>query len=253
MESRSLRPWQASCLNKARNWFLEHQGQTFVVNAAPGAGKTLAACAIAKSLLQDDLIDRVVVVAPRSEVVNQWSTDFDRITGRYMGKVTGRDEELLSSNMDLCATWAALQGLTQQMQEVCERERVFLVCDEHHHAALEKSWGNSADNALARARYTLILTGTPIRSDGEEAVWLDYDSRGALKPADALTHSPMGSSRSGLLQAQHSTATRTLQVDAGDGTKISVSERDQWNSPNCGEFLDSKSIELLQTRQNGSI
>ena len=104
MEERILRPWQAACLNKARHWFIENRGETFVVTAAPGAGKTLAACAIAKSLLQESLIDRVIVIAPRSEVVNQWSTDFDQITGRYMGKVTGRDEELRASNMDLCAT-----------------------------------------------------------------------------------------------------------------------------------------------------
>ena len=226
MEKRSLRPWQASCLNKARNWFIEHEGQTFVVNAAPGAGKTLAACAIAKSLLQDGLIDRVVVVAPRSEVVNQWSADFDRVTGRYMGKVTGRDEELLSSCMDLCATWAALQGLTLQMQQICDRERVFLICDEHHHAALTKSWGNSADNALALARYTLILTGTPIRSDGEETVWLDYDARGALKlPADAtytLTYGEavdLGYCRPATFHRHEG----HFQVDAGDGNKIAVS------------------------------
>ena len=163
-------------------------GETFVVNAAPGAGKTLAACAIAKSLLQESLIDRVIVIAPRSEVVNQWSTDFDQITGRFMGKVTGRDEALLASKMDLCATWAALQGLATQLQEVCSRERVFLICDEHHHAALEKTWGSSADHALALAKYTLVLTGTPIRSDGEEMVWLDYDSKGTLRLPPEATY-----------------------------------------------------------------
>ena len=51
MEERILRPWQASCLNKARHWFIENDGETFVVNAAPGAGKTLAACAIARESL----------------------------------------------------------------------------------------------------------------------------------------------------------------------------------------------------------
>lgn len=226
MEERILRPWQASCLNKARHWFMESDGETFVVNAAPGAGKTLAACAIAKSLLQENLIDRVIVIAPRSEVVNQWSTDFDQITGRFMGKVTGRDEALLASKMDLCATWAALQGLATQLQEVCSRERVFLICDEHHHAALEKTWGSSADHALALAKYTLVLTGTPIRSDGEEMVWLDYDSKGTLRLPPEATYTLTYGEAVDLGYCRPATFHRHeghFQVDAGDGTKISVS------------------------------
>ena len=73
MENQTLRPWQADCLVKARNWFVEQKEDLFLINAAPGAGKTLTACVIAKSLIDDDLIDRVVVLAPRAEVVNQWS------------------------------------------------------------------------------------------------------------------------------------------------------------------------------------
>jgi superfamily II DNA or RNA helicase len=59
-----------------------------------GAGKTLATCAIAATLFEKDEIDRVVVIAPRSEVVNQWAADFARVTGRHMNKATGADREL---------------------------------------------------------------------------------------------------------------------------------------------------------------
>ena len=54
MENQALRPWQADCLVKARNWFVEQKEDLFLINAAPGAGKTLTACIIAKSLIDDD-------------------------------------------------------------------------------------------------------------------------------------------------------------------------------------------------------
>ena len=126
MTLRTLRPWQADCLNKARRWLLEEQGEFFLINAAPGAGKTIAACTIAKTLIDDDLIDRVVVIAPRKEVVNQWADDFDVVTERYMGKITGSDENLAAVTMDFCATWAAIQGLKDSMRTLCENKRVHI-------------------------------------------------------------------------------------------------------------------------------
>ena len=61
-----LRPWQSEALAQAHRWLLEEsQDKHFIINAAPGAGKTLASCAIAQMLIDRDEIDRVVVIAPR--------------------------------------------------------------------------------------------------------------------------------------------------------------------------------------------
>ena len=81
----------------------------FLINAAPGAGKTFASCAIAQTLIQKGEIDRVVVIAPRNEVVSQWSKDFRAVTGRPMFKVTAADEDICGMEMDVCATWSAVQ------------------------------------------------------------------------------------------------------------------------------------------------
>jgi predicted ATP-dependent serine protease len=103
-----LRPWQLEALNKALQWLVgDRQDRRFLINAAPGAGKTIAACAIAQELIQRKEIDRVVVIAPRAEVVNQWADDFRRVAGRYMTKVTCREQDIEALNLDLCATWAA--------------------------------------------------------------------------------------------------------------------------------------------------
>ena len=45
-----LRPWQAECRNKALAWF-QNGNKTFLMNVAPGGGKTKASCVIAKDLL----------------------------------------------------------------------------------------------------------------------------------------------------------------------------------------------------------
>lgn len=181
-----LRPWQRSAHDQAITWLTQTQvDRHFLINAAPGAGKTLATCAIAATLSEMGEIDRVVVIAPRTEVVNQWAADFLRVTGRHMSKATGADRDLHNLGLDLCATWSAVSGLQDAFQAICRDKRVLVVCDEHHHAAVAAAWGDSADSAFAQARYVIVLTGTPIRSDGAQSVWLAYDDLGAINhPAE---------------------------------------------------------------------
>ena len=186
---RKLRPWQQQTLVKALRWLREdRQDRRFLINAAPGAGKTLASCMIAQALIEHQDIDRVVVIAPRAEVVSQWADDFRRVTGRFMSKVTGRDGEIHRLGLDVCATWAAIQGLRDALQAMCLTTRVLVICDEHHHAAVQAAWGEGADSAFADARFALVLTGTPIRSDGAESVWLPYDDAGAIDHPEGGTY-----------------------------------------------------------------
>jgi superfamily II DNA or RNA helicase len=181
-----LRPWQQEATTKALTWLLDAEGgKHFLINAAPGAGKTICASVIAQQLIVRGAIDRVIVIAPRAEVVNQWAGDFHRVTGRFMTKVTGRDHDVASMGLDVCATWAAVQGLLDALQAVCESQRTLVICDEHHHAAVEAAWGESADSAFHLARFVLVLTGTPIRSDGSQSVWLAYDDHGAITHPEA--------------------------------------------------------------------
>ena len=107
-----LRQWQKDALGKAVQWLLvDRTDRHFLINAAPGAGKTLASCAIAQTFFDADEIDRVIVIAPRSEVVNQWANDFHHVTHRHMGKVTAADGDIDALSIDVCATWSAIQSL----------------------------------------------------------------------------------------------------------------------------------------------
>jgi superfamily II DNA or RNA helicase len=183
-----LRPWQEEALNKALDWLVTRRADKhFLINAAPGSGKTIAACSIANALLARQEIDRVIVIAPRSEVVNQWAAEFRLITKRGMLKVTGADGAIGNYNLDVCATWTAVQGLSLEFKKICSSSRALLICDEHHHAAVQAAWGVGANDAFSDARFVLILSGTPIRSDGKKAVWLAYDDAGAIDSPDEGT------------------------------------------------------------------
>ena len=128
-----LRQWQSDALKKAIHWLLvDRHDRHFLINAAPGSGKTLASCAIAQTLFEMGEIDRVIVIAPRSEIVNQWADDFRHVTHRHMGKVTAGDGDIEALSIDICATWAAIQGLLPELQAVCRSSKTLVICDEHH-------------------------------------------------------------------------------------------------------------------------
>ena len=52
MSSIKLRPWQAEAINKCKNWFLAENNKRFLINAAPGSGKTICATVMAKELIE---------------------------------------------------------------------------------------------------------------------------------------------------------------------------------------------------------
>lgn len=184
-----LREWQEKALHKAMEWLVrERSSKHFLINAAPGAGKTIASCAIAQTLLEIGEIDRVIVIAPRSEIVNQWAKDYTFVTGRHMAKVTGADGDISELSLDICATWSAIQSLLPELQAICRASNTLVICDEHHHAAVEAAWGEGADGAFRDARFVLVLTGTPIRSDGANSIWLAHDDAGAITHPDAGTY-----------------------------------------------------------------
>ena len=165
-----LRNWRSK--SKVHKHF-EQSTDKFCINAAPGAGKTKAAIAIAQKLIANEKVDRVFVVAPE-EVVNQWSKDFENLTGRKMLKITGNTVEFSSSGIDLCCTWSALTGVEMALKNLCKSAKTLVICDEHHHAE-NATLGTAANKAFLGATYTLLLTGTPVRSDGEKMVWVQND------------------------------------------------------------------------------
>jgi len=189
MSNIKLHPWQAKAVKKSLHWYTNIKTDNrFLINAAPGSGKTICASVIAEKLIAMGEIDRVIVIAPLNEVVRQWSEEFKFITNRHMSKVTGSDSNIEEFGVDLCATWNSIQGLLDGFQHVCNNSKTLIICDEHHHAAISAAWGEGANGAFKNAKYVLILTGTPIRSDGEEMVWFAYTEKGKINHPEEGTY-----------------------------------------------------------------
>ena len=84
------------------------------------------------------------------------------VTKRHMTKVTSSDDNIQDFGVDLCATWAAVEGLLEAFQCVCSTSKTLVICDEHHHAAVQAAWGNGANGAFALAKYVIVLMFTVV-------------------------------------------------------------------------------------------
>ena len=190
------RPWIYECTDKALSFFRTSEDhKRFIIETAPASGKTKAASYLAKMMFEHDLIDRVVVIAPQNHVVRQWNSAFLEVTGRFMTKISSQEERLAELQMNMSLSWAALSTLTPQLQELCENLRVLVIHDENHHASTLAAWGKAADLAFQHCEYSVLLTGTPIRSDGIDAVWMSLDELGQLKvPEEAIYRMSYGES-----------------------------------------------------------
>ena len=178
-----LRDWQIEASKKCLNWYFKNNDNKFVINAAPGTGKTICSISIVNELKKQDQIDRVIVIAPLGTVVKQWADKYKELTGEWMQKTTELTED---KGIDICCTWASVKNLLDGFQKICNEKRTLVICDEHHHAAVQAAWGASADGAFKNAKYVLILTGTPIRSDSEEPVWFTYKGGQLNHPKDGM-------------------------------------------------------------------
>ena len=98
-----LRDWQIEASKKCLNWYFKNNDNKFVINAAPGTGKTICSISIVNELIKQDQIDRVIVIAPQSTVVKQWASKYKELTGRWMQKTTDLTED---KGIDICCTWA---------------------------------------------------------------------------------------------------------------------------------------------------
>ena len=222
-----LRPWQSEAAEKTLNWFLNvKKDKHFLTNAAPACGKTIYASYTAAKLIEKNEIDRVIVIAPTKEVVRKWGEEFYFVTKRHMTKVTSSDLDIQDFGVDLCATWAAVEGLLEAFQQVCSSSRTLVICDEHHHAALQAAWGNGAHGAFSLAKYVIILTGTPVRSDGNATVWLSQSENGIINHPEEGTYTITYGEAVDLGYCRPTTFHRhegNFKVTLDDGTEANVS------------------------------
>jgi superfamily II DNA or RNA helicase len=175
--ARPLRAWQRAAAAAA----LEHDGASFLASATPAAGKTTFGLHVAHRMLSTGRVTRIAVVAPTTHVCRQWALD----AARY-----GIDLEPNRPNAagpeprdrhGIAVTYATLAAAPKLHGRRAAQAATLLIADEPHHMGEDAAWGRSTLAAFERARFRLLLSGTPFRSDDTPIPWVEYDDLGVSK------------------------------------------------------------------------
>ncbi len=160
-----------------------HSGASFLASATPAAGKTTFGLHIAHRMLSAGFVSRVVVAGPTTHICRQWAAD----AGRY-----GIDLEPNRPNSDgpepadfhgVAVTYQTIAAGPETHRRAAARRPTLLIADEPHHMGDQAAWGLRTRSAFDGARFRLLLSGTPFRSDNSAIPWVAYDDEG-LSRAD---------------------------------------------------------------------
>jgi superfamily II DNA or RNA helicase len=178
-DSRPLRAWQKQATEAVR----AHTAQSFLASATPAAGKTTFGLHIAHRMLSAGFVSRVVVAGPTTHICRQWAAD----AARY-----GIDLEPNRPNSDgpestdfhgVAVTYQTIAAGPDTHKLASGRRTTLLIADEPHHMGDLAAWGLQTRKAFDGARFRLLLSGTPFRSDNSAIPWVTYDDDG-LSQAD---------------------------------------------------------------------
>lgn len=158
-----------------------HSAASFLASATPAAGKTTFGLHIAHRMLRAGFVSRVVVAGPTTHICRQWAAD----AGRY-----GIDLEPNRPNSDgpesadfhgLAVTYQTIAAGPDAHRLAAERRSTLLIADEPHHMGDQAAWGLQTRKAFDGARFRLLLSGTPFRSDNSAIPWVAYDEDGVSR------------------------------------------------------------------------
>jgi superfamily II DNA or RNA helicase len=168
------REWQLRALDKVVQMIARSQVAT--VAAAPGAGKTVFASLVFEALWEADLVDRMVVLAPRATIVFQWHDSLYR--SRHIQIRPGAEVER-HGERGVVVTYQSLNQETVEIHRLqSERARTLFVLDEVHHVGEPENsaWARYITDLVGDVRGeihpvgVLNLSGTLWRSNGAERI-----------------------------------------------------------------------------------
>ncbi|HEU4735951.1 MAG TPA: DEAD/DEAH box helicase family protein, partial [Solirubrobacterales bacterium] len=158
-----------------------HTATSFLASATPAAGKTTFGLHIAHRMLSAKFVSRVVVAGPTTHICRQWAAD----AGRY-----GIDLEPNRPNSDgpesadfhgVAVTYQTIAAGPDAHRLTAGRRPTLLIADEPHHMGDQAAWGLQTRKAFDGARFRLLLSGTPFRSDNSAIPWVTYDEDGVSR------------------------------------------------------------------------
>ncbi|HZK32596.1 MAG TPA: DEAD/DEAH box helicase, partial [Corynebacterium sp.] len=169
----SLRAWQQAALDQ----FNTTRPKDFLAVATPGAGKTTFALTLARTLVDDRTIQRIIVVVPTEHLKHQWSEAAARV-GLSLDPEFTNASAVNPSYHGIVVTYAQVGMHPFKHHAVTSARRSLVILDEIHHAGDAKSWGEGIREAYEDAEHRLALTGTPFRSDDSPIPFVRYEEDG---------------------------------------------------------------------------
>src|SRR3954470_23248263 len=175
---RPLRSWQRA----AADAVFAHSPDSFLASATPAAGKTTFGLHVAHRMLAEGRVRRGAVVAPTTPLCPQWAADAARYgidlepNRPNAAGAEPRDRQGVAVTYQTVAAGAAVH------RRRCAAVPTLLIADEPHHMGEQAAWGRSTVDAFRDARFRLLLSGTPFRTDAEPIPWVTYDADGFSEP-----------------------------------------------------------------------
>src|SRR3954451_24992688 len=176
-----LRAWQVAALDAMASW----ESGSFLISAAPGAGKTRPALVLARDLLRCGVIKRVAVVCPTTPLTRQWAAAAARLDIHLVP-----DAGELRPPRDfqgVVGTYARAAAAASRWSSQCGTATL-VIADEAHHLGEDLAWGLGFEEAFKGALRWLLLSGTPFRSDATPIPGVRYDADGVAVPDVSYTY-----------------------------------------------------------------
>ena len=171
----ALRFWQTHALAAMDRW----ERGSFLLSAAPGAGKTRPALEFARRQLASGAAGSVVVACPTGPLTRQWARAASRLGVELA--VDAPSPTVPAGFDGVAVTYARIAKAPARWARAA-RPRTLVIADEAHHLGEELAWGESFARAFGGCERWLLLSGTPFRSDATPIPGVRYDSAGLAEP-----------------------------------------------------------------------
>jgi superfamily II DNA or RNA helicase len=171
----ALRSWQTRALAAMDRW----ERGSFLLSAAPGAGKTRPALEFARRELASGAARSVVVACPTGPLTRQWARAASRLGVELA--VDAASPSAPAGFDGVAVTYARIAKAPGRWERAAG-PRTLVIADEAHHLGEELAWGEAFARAVGRCERWLLLSGTPFRSDATPIPGVRYDSAGLAEP-----------------------------------------------------------------------
>jgi superfamily II DNA or RNA helicase len=166
-------------MKQPRNWqvdfvpkWAKFPAQNFLLEACPGAGKTLGMCFADKISRESGRTNFLLAVGPTDNIRQGWARNGHEL-GLNILPVASSDFNPYMWD-GIAISYAQVSTMRDKLRRICREKSVNLVLDEVHHASEKNTWGRDAEIAFENATRRTLTTGTPFRSDIGKIPYVNY-------------------------------------------------------------------------------